>query len=123
MLGKWSLIDLYVLVMSMSAFRIHINSPECYTLPINFYVVDLVVTPVWGLYAFCIAATGCLFINHVLIHYHRDAVSHDNEDFHDANTANAAADAVALDFQKDFGRRGTVGSSKMGGGSARRRLV
>ena len=49
-LGKWSMIDIFVLVMSMVAFRLHIISPPpsaVALLPDNFYMVDLLVTPVW----------------------------------------------------------------------------
>ena len=43
-LGKWSLIDVFVLVMCMVSFRLHIISPaSLLILPEDFYVVDVQV--------------------------------------------------------------------------------
>ena len=53
---KWSLIDLYVLVMSMIAFFVEGSNPDEIIFPEGFYDVNLWVTPVWGLYAFCFAS-------------------------------------------------------------------
>eukprot|EP00948_MAST-09A_sp_MAST-9A-sp1_P004289 g4289.t1 len=78
-MGKWSLIDLYVLVMSMIAFYVRIQSPETPILPTNFYDVSLWVTPVWGLYAFCIAVTASLILNHIQVVVHRNALASDRE--------------------------------------------
>lgn len=64
-MGKWSLIDLYVLVMSMISFYVDIYSPKIQILPTNFYLFSLWVTPQWGLYAFCFAVTSSLLISHV----------------------------------------------------------
>ena len=79
-MGKWSLIDLYVLVMSMIAFFVNIYSPELEILPTNFYLFSLWVTPVWGLYAFCIAVTSSLLLSHVQIVAHRNAVASDRQE-------------------------------------------
>ena len=59
-LGKWSLIDIYVLVLTMLAFQLEILSPSALR-PLwgdNFYSVTLKVTPVWGMYAFMLAAVS-----------------------------------------------------------------
>ena len=45
------MIDIFVLVMTLVAFRINILSDNIVVLPRDFYVVDLIVVPVWGLYA------------------------------------------------------------------------
>eukprot|EP00948_MAST-09A_sp_MAST-9A-sp1_P001989 g1989.t1 len=75
-LGKWSMIDIFVLVMSMIAFRLRIVSPETFlALPPNFYVVDLIVVPVWGLYANIIAQLLSQLVSHVVIYYHRNVIS------------------------------------------------
>ena len=66
-MGKWSLIDLYVLVMSMIAFFVNGSNPDEIIFPSNFYDVNLWVTPVWGLYAFCFAVTGSLVLSHVQV--------------------------------------------------------
>jgi hypothetical protein len=42
-MGKWSLIDVYVLVMTMMAFRLEINTPPYKVFPPDFYTVHLQV--------------------------------------------------------------------------------
>jgi hypothetical protein len=79
-MGKWSLIDLYVLVMSMIAFYVQLHSPDLKILPTNFYLFSLWVTPLWGLYAFCFAVTSSLLLSHVQIVAHRDAVASDRQE-------------------------------------------
>ena len=74
-LGKWSLIDLYVLVMTMLGFRIKMQSPTVPYLSDQLWDVDLKVTPAWGLYSFTLAAIGSLCLSHVALAYHRNAVS------------------------------------------------
>eukprot|EP01047_Picozoa_sp_COSAG01_P015416 COSAG01_NODE_772_length_13713_cov_71.721263_4_plen_357_part_00 len=76
-MGKWSLIDLYVLVMTMIGFRLHITNPKYAILPDNLWVIDTKVTPDIGIYTFCIAAVGALVINTIVTHYHRNAVASD----------------------------------------------
>eukprot|EP00662_Eupelagonemidae_sp_cell21_P017000 gene17000-57628_t len=104
LLGKWSLIDIFVLTMTMVGFRIHINSPERLAplLGADFYVVDVKVTPMWGLYAFTIAATSSLLINIAMVRAHRVAAAAD------------AGDAPPLPFPRDddsdFGDAGGGGS-------------
>ncbi len=51
-LGKWSFVDIFVLVVTLAAFRISIMSPNdfAFLLP-EFYSVELIVIPAWGLYA------------------------------------------------------------------------
>ena len=66
-MGKWSLIDLYVLVMSMIAFFVEGSNPDEIIFPEGFYDVNLWVTPVWGLYAFCFAVVGSLVLSHVQV--------------------------------------------------------
>jgi hypothetical protein len=76
-LGKWSLIDTFVLVMMMVAFRFHIQNQLTWDwikfLPENFLVVDVVVKPSWGIYAFIIATVISLISTHVVIAFHRAA--------------------------------------------------
>jgi hypothetical protein len=77
-MGKWSLIDVYVLVMTMMAFRLQISSPSYRIFPPGFYLVNLQVTPVFGLYAFLMALVSSLVVNNVVLHFHRKAVHHDH---------------------------------------------
>ena len=76
-LGKWSLIDTFVLVMMMVAFRFHIQNQQTWNwiefLPDNFLVVDVIVKPNWGIFAFIIATVISLLSTHVVIAFHRAA--------------------------------------------------
>ena len=70
--GTWSLIDLYVLVMTMLGFHLNIASPTSLAfVPTDFYVVKAMVTPVWGLYAFMLGVIFSLIINYLCLHFHR----------------------------------------------------
>merc|ERR1712038_2038149 len=74
-LGKWSFIDIFVLIMSVVSFRVVVNSPDDLSfLPADFYSVNLMVVPLWGLYANLIAQLISQFSSHVIIHYHRKIV-------------------------------------------------
>jgi hypothetical protein len=73
--GTWSLIDLYVLVMLMLAFHMHIVSPTSLSfVPVNFYVLDLMLTPVWGLYGFILGVCLSILLNYVVLRAHCTAV-------------------------------------------------
>jgi hypothetical protein len=78
-LGKWSLIDTFVLVMMMVAFRFHIENQKTWDyitfLPDDFLVVDVIVGPGWGIFAFIIATVISLVSTHVVIAFHRAAVA------------------------------------------------
>jgi len=71
-LGKWSMIDIFVLIICLAAFRVSVNSPSDLTLlPVGFYSLDLLVVPLWGLYANMIAQLVSQLSSHFIIHYHR----------------------------------------------------
>ncbi|CAK9105455.1 Uncharacterized protein SCF082_LOCUS49152 [Durusdinium trenchii] len=82
-LGKWSLVDVYVLVMLTVGFRFYISSSYASgadeLLPIDALVVDVVVTPGWGIYGFVLGAMGSLFVNHLMIHWNRQAIAFDEK--------------------------------------------
>lgn len=63
-LGKFSLVDTYVLVLMMVAFRYHLQLAEK-------MAVDVFVTPLYGFYGFLIATCGSLVAGHVMVFYHR----------------------------------------------------
>jgi Paraquat-inducible protein A len=46
-LGKWSMIDIFVLVISIAAFRVSIQSPNTSYLPEDFYSIEMMVIPLW----------------------------------------------------------------------------
>jgi len=71
-LAKWSMIDIFVLIITVAAFRVSVNSPRNITfLPDGFYSLDLLVVPLWGLYANMIAQIVSQISSHFIIHYHR----------------------------------------------------
>jgi len=74
-LAKWSMIDIFVLVISIAAFRISIESPDTSYLPNDFYAVEMMVIPLWGLYANMIAQLISQITSHVIIHFHRRIVA------------------------------------------------
>merc|ERR1711871_1337142 len=74
-LGKWSIIDIYVLVLSMVGFNLVIHSPNVSFLPENFWMVEVSVVPVWGLFANLLAQVQSQVISHVCIYYHRNSVA------------------------------------------------
>ena len=74
-LAKWSMVDIFVLVVSVAAFRVSIVSPVVSFLPEDFYSIDLLVVPLWGLYANMIAQIISQVSSHFIIHYHRKIVT------------------------------------------------
>jgi hypothetical protein len=55
--------------------RVSVVSPEVLYLPEDFYSLDLLVVPLWGLYANMIAQLMSQVSSHFIIHYHRRIVS------------------------------------------------
>ena len=53
-MGKWSLIDVYVLILCQCAFRVSVKSPihGLEVIPQDFYDAEVMVLPVWGMFAF-----------------------------------------------------------------------
>eukprot|EP00536_Pseudo-nitzschia_multiseries_P018323 jgi/Psemu1/321305/estExt_fgenesh1_pm.C_23840001 len=75
-LAKWSMIDIFVLIISLAAFRVAVDSPTNFAfLSEGFYSLDLLVVPLWGLYANLIAQLVSQISSHFIIHYHRKIVS------------------------------------------------
>jgi len=71
-MAKWSMIDIFVLIICLAAFRVSVNSPSNLAfLPEGFYSLDLLVVPMWGLYANLIAQLVSQLSSHFIIHYHR----------------------------------------------------
>jgi hypothetical protein len=63
-LGKWSLIDFFVMVMMMCAFY--------FVLPLgNNLVVNVFVQPNWGFYGFLLATMISLGLGHIVLAFHR----------------------------------------------------
>ena len=77
-LGKWSLVDDFMMVMMMVAFRMSfLPSPEWeFTTPSTFDV-ELVIDPCYGMYGFLTAAIATLILNHIQIICHRNCLEYD----------------------------------------------
>ena len=75
-MAKWSMVDVFVLLCTLAAFRISIESPSGLAfLPDGFYSIDLLVIPLWGLYANMLAQLLSQISSHFIIHYHRRVVA------------------------------------------------
>jgi len=74
-LGKWSMIDVFVLLMTLASFRVSVENPELSFLPEGLYSLQLLVIPLWGLYANMLAQLLSQISSHVIIHYHRKSVN------------------------------------------------
>ena len=74
-LGKWSFVDIFILIMSVPSFRVVIDSPDNISfLPKDFYSLNILLIPCWGLYSNMIAQFISQFNSHLIIHYHRKIV-------------------------------------------------
>lgn len=73
-LTKWSMVDVFVLLISIAAFRVSITSPNVSFLPEGIYAIDMMVVPLWGLYANMIAQLISQVSSHLVIYYHRRIV-------------------------------------------------
>jgi len=65
-LGKWSLLDTYLLIMMMVGFRLSVYSSEY-----PGVMLTVLVTPDWGCYLFMCATMLSLAMSHVIIGGHR----------------------------------------------------
>ena len=74
-LGKWSLVDLYIILFFMLAFRVNVTSPDIGVLPPQLWHLDLKLTAIWGIFSFTIAVISSLIANNLAIHYHRNALA------------------------------------------------
>lgn len=71
-LGKWSMVDVFVLLMTLASFSLSIESPDNLSfLPDNLYSINMLVIPLWGLYANLLAQFVAQISSHVIIYYHR----------------------------------------------------
>lgn len=87
-LAKWSMVDIFVLLISVAAFRISIESPDVAFLPKDFYSIQLMVVPLWGLYANMIAQLVSQVSSHFIIHYHRKIFTRASHEYEARSNAN-----------------------------------
>ena len=75
-LGKWSMVDVFVLVLTLASFALSIESPRHLSfLPEGLYSVRMLVVPKWGLYANMLAQFVAQISSHVIIHFHRKSIN------------------------------------------------
>jgi len=85
-MAKWSMIDIFVLIICLAAFRVSANSPsDLAFLPEGFYSLDILVVPLWGLYANMIAQLVSQLSSHFIIHYHRKIAERARDDYLQSN--------------------------------------
>ena len=71
-LGKWSMVDIFVLLMTVASFNLSVESPDHINfLPDDLYSINMLVVPLWGLYANMLAQLVSQVSSHIIIHYHR----------------------------------------------------
>lgn len=73
-LAKWSMVDIFVMFVSMVSFRVQAVTPNVPFLPPDFFSLSLILIPRWGLYANLIAQLISQVSSHFIIHYHRAVV-------------------------------------------------
>jgi len=71
-LGKWSFLDVYIIVILVAALRFSLilaDAPLLQVLPIptSLLIIDVIVTPGIGIVMLCVAAFMSLIVNHVII--------------------------------------------------------
>ena len=69
--GKWSLVDAFIMILMMVAFRLHIVQPHATGEP--YAAFDLIVDPLWGVQSFIIATIMSLVTTHIVLSFHRFA--------------------------------------------------
>lgn len=82
-LGKWSFVDIFVIIITLVGFRIIVRGPTGGMFGVlqefpelnGLYSLDLYVVPCWGLYANMIAQIISQLSSHFIIHCHRKIVS------------------------------------------------
>jgi len=79
LLAKWSMIDIFVLLITVAGFRIGGTSPDYAFLPEEFWNIQLIVVPMWGLYANMIAQLMSQISSHFIVMYHRRILRHGKE--------------------------------------------
>merc|ERR1712054_357461 len=71
-LAKWSMFDIYTLIVFLLAMNLNITSPKrLFILPAGLYHVELILSPQMGLYSNLLAQIVSQLVSHVQIYYHR----------------------------------------------------
>lgn len=74
-LAKWSMFDIYTLIVFVLALNLNITSPKRLSiLPAGLYHLELIMSPQNGLYANLLAQVVSQLVSHAQIYYHRKIV-------------------------------------------------
>jgi len=73
-LAKWSMVDIFVMIISLASFRIFAETPNTAYLPREFMSIAIYTELRWGLYANLLAQVISQISSHFIIHYHRKIV-------------------------------------------------
>jgi hypothetical protein len=68
--GRWSLIEIFVVSFTLIAMSLNINSPAVSFLPKELYVVSIDVVPMFNLYTFTVALLLGLALSNIINSYH-----------------------------------------------------
>jgi len=74
-LGKWSLLDSYVMVLMLTSFRVSMVPPKSPDSKLDIFVV-----PGWGFYTFLMATVLSLLLTHLVLAFHRQSQKPDRWD-------------------------------------------
>lgn len=71
-LGKWSLLDSYIMIMMLVAFHVHIEFPAVQTAYLDKpTVLDVYVYPAYGFLMLMVSTVTSLFLSHLMMALHR----------------------------------------------------
>ncbi|KAI2507657.1 paraquat-inducible protein A [Fragilaria crotonensis] len=94
-LGKWSFVDIFVLIIIMVAFRSSINISDA-------VVLEVYIVPKWGFYAFVVANMISLMISQTILYLHRRIQNHplNDNDPEENDITEEAQEQIASDPQQ-----------------------
>jgi len=76
LLGKWSFLDVFVIVVMLAALRTYVSASYFSFLPFigdNTFATETSVAPEAGIIILCFVCATSLLINHVILHFHNRA--------------------------------------------------
>mmetsp|Transcript_14758 Transcript_14758/g.43678 ORF Transcript_14758/g.43678 Transcript_14758/m.43678 type:complete len:1102 (+) Transcript_14758:182-3487(+) len=119
--GKWSLLDSFLMIMFMVAFRLHLVGTVAGSNEFQKDVpiaIDVVVAPAWGFYSYLASTCFSLILNHGVVHYLRTIDEPDDK----VPPSNKAVALCSFNFFHDgrtlyFKKRGRVVVSVLLGGA------
>lgn len=99
LLAKWSMIDIFVLLITVAGFRLGGKSPDYSFLPVEFWDIQLIVVPMWGLYANMIAQLMSQISSHFIVMYHRRILRYGKEVYTERHHPTATKQQLAIEQQ------------------------